>query len=98
MNGKPLAQYCPLCSSSHAGWETALAADSYIGYQNFFDGDIDEVRISNVQRYTAAFTPALPHTPDANSVGLWHFDEGSDHTAMAASGNGMHFNLHGGYQ
>lgn len=98
VNGQPLAQCGPLSCSPYAGWETVLAADGYIGYQNFFDGDIDEVRISNVQRYTAAFTPALRHTPDANTVGLWHFDEGAGNTALDASGNGMHFNLHGGYQ
>jgi hypothetical protein len=42
-----------------------------------FSGWVDEVRVSNVIRYAANFTrPAGPFTADANTVGLYHFDEG----------------------
>ncbi|MCH7642504.1 MAG: redoxin domain-containing protein [Chloroflexi bacterium] len=41
-----------------------------------FRGLIDEVRISSVVRYTAAFTPAYRFAVDAATVALWHFDEG----------------------
>lgn len=52
-----------------------------------FSGWIDEVRISNVIRYTGSFaTPAAPFTPDANTLGLYHFDEGSGTTVLDASG------------
>ena len=42
-----------------------------------FHGWLDEIRLSTVLRYTAAFTrPASRFTTDASTVGLWHFDEG----------------------
>ncbi|MCS7062236.1 MAG: LamG domain-containing protein [Anaerolineae bacterium] len=52
-----------------------------------FSGWVDEVRISNIVRYSAAFAPpSAPFTPDANTVGLYHFDEGSGTTALDSSG------------
>jgi len=54
-----------------------------------FSGWIDEVRLSNVIRYPANFTPLLaPFTADANTVGLYHFDEGSGITVLDSSGAG----------
>ncbi|MDW8465522.1 MAG: LamG-like jellyroll fold domain-containing protein [Chloroherpetonaceae bacterium] len=45
----------------------------YLSYSGF----LDELRISNTVRYTSAFTPpTAPFAPDANTVGLYHFDEG----------------------
>ena len=44
-------------------------------YGYFFDGDIDEVRVSNTVRYTDEFTP--PHAPlttDNNTLALFHFN------------------------
>ena len=63
----------------------------------FFDGAIDEVRISNVPRYAGTFTPDREFAPDARTVGLWNFDEGGGNVAYDSSGNGRHFTLHGGY-
>jgi hypothetical protein len=52
-----------------------------------FSGWIDEMRLSNTLRYTANFTPLLaPFTPDANTVGLYHFDEGSGTNVLDSSG------------
>ena len=52
-----------------------------------FSGWVDEVRISNVARYTTSFTPpSAPFTPDANTVGLYRFDEGSGTTVLDSSG------------
>lgn len=52
-----------------------------------FSGWVDEVRISNLIRYTANFTPPnASFTPDANTVGLYHFDEGSGTTILDSSG------------
>ncbi len=43
-----------------------------------FAGWLDEFRLSNVLRYAANFPrPPTPFLPDANTVALYHFDEGS---------------------
>lgn len=43
-----------------------------------YSGFMDELRISNMQRYTAPFNvPAMPFTPDGSTMGLYHFNEGS---------------------
>jgi glucose/arabinose dehydrogenase len=54
----------------------------------FFPGLLDEVRISNVARYSATFTPqTIPFTPDASTVALYHLSEGTGQTLTDASGN-----------
>lgn len=58
---------------------------------SFFLGAIDELRISNVARYTAKnFAPPLRHEPDADTALLLHLDV--DHGAFTAdaSGKGAH--------
>jgi hypothetical protein len=70
--------------SSHA-----LRIGSADAKDDFFGGRIDEVRVSNVVRYTTGFTPATtPFATDANTRGLWHFSEGSGTTTADSSGNG----------
>lgn len=52
-----------------------------------YSGWLDELRISSSLRYAQAFTPpAQPFTPDANSVGPHHFDEGGGTDALDSSG------------
>jgi len=52
-----------------------------------FSGWVDEVRISNVVRYTGDFTPpSTPFVPDGNTVGLYPLDEGSGTTVRDMSG------------
>jgi len=52
-----------------------------------FNGWIDEVRLSNSIRYAAEFVrPALRFTTDANTVGLWHLDEGFGNVINDTSG------------
>jgi cysteine-rich repeat protein len=48
-------------------------------------GRVDEVRISSIVRYANAFTPARRFDPDAATVLLMHFDEGSGMTPADAS-------------
>ena len=56
----------------------------------YFNGQIEELRISNSLRYTANFTPSsMEYTPDANTVALFHFNEGSGQNTADASGNGF---------
>jgi len=51
-----------------------------------FAGRLDEVRISSIARYSAAFaTPTLPFVSDGQTVALWHLDEGSDQTVADTS-------------
>jgi hypothetical protein len=42
--------------------------------------EMDELRVSNVERYGANFTPEQRHTSDGSTVMLLHFDEGQGHT------------------
>ena len=55
-----------------------------------FRGIIDEVRISKVARYTADFTPPTRFEPDADTLALYHFDEGSGDVLKDSSGNNHH--------
>ena len=51
--------------------------DAGAGFPSF-RGLIDEVRISNVLRYTGTTVrPIAPFVPDGNTMALYHFDEGS---------------------
>jgi hypothetical protein len=55
----------------------------------YFGGQVDEVRLSNVARYTATFVvPNTAFVGDANTVGLWHLNEGTGQTVGDSSGNG----------
>lgn len=54
------------------GAEKHDAGGSYPSY----NGKMDELRISDTRRYTTAFTPPSgPFSPDANTMGLYHFNE-----------------------
>ena len=53
-----------------------------------FHGTIDEVRISNIARYTEDFTPQRRFEPDEHTMALYHFDEGSGDVLKDSSGNG----------
>jgi len=61
---------------------TDYSSELYIGQKGngnqYFDGHIDEFRISTTARYTSGFTPSVtPFTRDDDTVLLLHFD-GSD--------------------
>ena len=54
-------------------------------------GVLQEVRISNIARYTSNFTPqTTPFIPDANTLGLWHMSEGTGTTCFDSGPNGLH--------
>jgi hypothetical protein len=54
----------------------------------FFAGQMDEVRLSNIVRYTGSFSaPTAPYLNDANTLGLWSFNEGAGQFAADRSGN-----------
>ncbi len=51
---------------------------------NYFNGFIDELRISHVARHTTSFTPlTYQHSTDDNTVLLMHFDGANDTTVFA---------------
>src|SRR3989339_318741 len=75
----------------------------YIGYNGsggdtgYMYGGLDEMRISNIARYTADFTPhTTPFTTDANTVGLYHFDDAVSQNVSDSSGNNINGQLGSG--
>lgn len=53
-----------------------------------FTGIIEELEIANIARYSANFSPNMGIiTPDANTIELFHFDEGTGTTTTGVNGN-----------
>jgi hypothetical protein len=51
-----------------------------------FSGWLDEIRLSNIIRYSSSFTPPFaPFLSDANTLALFHLDEGSGNTVGDSS-------------
>lgn len=77
VGGNPWDPYIVLGAEKH---------DAGAAYPSF-NGWMDELRISNTVRYTAAFSrPAAPFTPDDNTMALYHFDEGTGTTITDVAG------------
>lgn len=58
-------------------------------YDRVFDGDIDEMRVSSIARYTTSFpVPTAPFANDQFTEALYHFDEGTGSVLHDASGHG----------
>ncbi len=56
--------------------------------EGFFNGMMDEVRISSVPRYVGpTFTPpTAPFVSDPQTIALWHFDESAGQQVLDATG------------
>lgn len=68
---------------------TRSPGDGGMRYIGRFTGDVDDVHISRVARYTgASFVPPRLAIADANTVGLWTFEEPSGATAEDHSPGG----------
>jgi hypothetical protein len=64
-----------------------LLLGGFPGYGNV-SGQIDEMRISNIVRYTGAYAvPTAPFVADANTLLLWSLDTGSGQTVYDESSN-----------
>jgi serine/threonine protein kinase len=70
-----------------------VTSDFVIGER--FVGVIDEVRISKSARYQADFTPQARFEPDADTIALYHFDEGAGSMLKDSSGNNHHGKITG---
>ncbi|MBI1348705.1 protein kinase [bacterium] len=55
-----------------------------------FQGEIDEIRISRVTRYSKDYQPVHRHEPDAETLALYHCDEGQGAILQDSSGNNHH--------
>jgi hypothetical protein len=78
--GGPCNESDPFLVIAAEKHDAGPAYPSYSGY-------VDELRLSRVLRYTAGFTPvADPFVPDADTVALYHFDEGEGTVAVDSSG------------
>jgi len=57
-------------------------------YDGGFDGSVQNLRISDVVRYSSTFTPPLEFTPDNDTRALYRLDEGVGSGVAAAGGGG----------
>lgn len=56
------------------------------GDGSFCTGRIEEVRVSSTARYAKNFTPIKRFEPDADTLALYHFDEGAGEVLKDSSG------------
>lgn len=62
-----------------------LQIGSRLNNDFFFDGEIYEVRVSSAARYADNFTPAVGFLADADTLALYHLDEGAGAVAGDSS-------------
>jgi len=78
----------PASTGSSGTFGIGDAADAATEY---FPGRLDEVRISNIVRYSATFTPQTSDfVTDSNTIALYHLNEGIGQTLADSSGNNRH--------
>ncbi|MBI4618176.1 MAG: metallophosphoesterase [Planctomycetes bacterium] len=70
--------------------------DPHHGAVSFFQGAIDEFRLSSGARYSEDFTPAAREGPGADTIVLFHFDEPEGTIAIDSSGRFHHGEVRGG--
>ena len=81
-----------------SGKETSLAVrppPDPMWHKATFYGDIDEIRVSSVVRYPKDFTPKPRFETDADTIALYHFDEGKGDVVNDASGHNRHAKISG---
>jgi hypothetical protein len=91
INGTSVASVSSTAAYNNLGTSSAIGLfDRYIysGGRLFFNGHIDEFRISNTARYTTTFTPSTtPFQNDDNTLLLLHMD-GTDASTVFFDDNG----------
>src|SRR5262249_55392538 len=64
-----------------------IGKSSFLYYPNYFNGRIDEVRVSSAALYTSNFTPSAHLTASSNTRGLWKFDGDTANDSSASGAN-----------
>ncbi len=88
-DGIPCSSCCGGNDCNFSDPYLVLAAEKHDAGSSFpsFNGSLDELRLSNNLRYATNFSPSTtPFATDANTVALYHFDEGSGSTLTDVSG------------
>ncbi|HEY0765342.1 MAG TPA: PKD domain-containing protein, partial [Pyrinomonadaceae bacterium] len=65
-----------------------IGKSSFLYFPNYFNGRIDEVRISNAALYSSTFTPAVHLGNTSSTKGLWKFDGQTTNDGSASGANG----------
>lgn len=88
-NGVPMNFCGGPCTNSDPFLVFAAEKHDAGGAYPAYNGFLDEIRISNVLRYTGSSpgAPSAPFVTDANTLALYHLDEGSGTTAGDTSGH-----------
>ncbi len=79
-NGIPCTTCCNGGNCNGSDPYIVLGAEKHDAGAQFpsYNGQMDELRFSNILRYTTNFTPpTMEFEADSNTVGLFHFNEGS---------------------
>ena len=80
-------------------WERIIAGDFLIGAvgtdYEVFSGSIDELQISQSDRYQSSFVPSDPLVADPSTIVLYHFDEGTGDVLKDSSGHNHHGKIGG---
>lgn len=72
-----------------------LTIGCQLGHNNFFRGEIDQLRISKVARYTDNFPAVTLVESDDATLALYNFEEGTGHVLRDVSGNGHDARING---
>jgi hypothetical protein len=85
-------------STDPADYDVTNDAPLYIGRQpdgQYLNGEISELRITNSVVYSSDFTPQETLSKLADTVALYHFDEGTGTKLTDSSGNGNDGTING---
>jgi hypothetical protein len=67
-----------------------IGAVFFTSYSSYFNGLIDDLRISNIVRSASAiqqqYNANIPLNNDANTIGLWRFDQSNGTTLLSETG------------
>lgn len=69
---------------------TMLGIDFDDQWNRTFEGELSEIRISKIARYTEPYQPRSHLEADEQTIALYHFDEGTGDLLKDSSGNGHH--------